>query len=57
MFKEKNLLTKTNNEDVIINLVLIITTKNKLLKRFTTFKEKEPRKTKTIIDWNEEEKL
>jgi len=51
MFKEKTSLTKNNNnEDVIINMVLVITTKSKLPKHFIPSKEKEPRKIRTIID-------
>jgi hypothetical protein len=56
MFKEKVVATAPKKNDVAINMVLAITTRSQILKK-VVFKEKEPFKNKSLVDWQEEEKL
>ncbi len=56
MFSKKQPPTKTKKEEVVVNMVLIVTTKAKVPK-ILAFKDKEPYKAKFAQDWKEEEKL
>lgn len=56
MFKENNFIAEPTEEKVVVNMVLTITTKRKLLE-MVAFKEKEPWKMKIVVDWIEEKKF
>ncbi len=49
-------MVKTKNEDVIVNMVMVITTCSQLLKNVVV-KEKEPHMNKNLANQKEEEKL
>lgn len=49
MFKEKVVVTTPKKDDVVVNMVLAITTPSQILKK--------PLKNKSLADWQEEEKL
>jgi hypothetical protein len=60
MFKDTTKFSMTKikpmKEDPLVNMVIAITIINKVLKD-VAFKHKKPFKSKSIIEWKEEEKL
>ncbi len=56
MFKEKAMVTTPKKDNVVVNMVFVVTTHNQIPKN-VVLKEKEPFKNKSLIDWQEEEKL
>jgi hypothetical protein len=55
-FKEKAIAIAPKKEDVVVNMVLIITTHNQIPKN-VVFEEKKPLKNKSLANWQEEEKF
>jgi len=56
MFKEKAMVTPPKKKDIAINMVLTI--KPTIKPKHVVFKEKRlPLKNKSLVDWQEEEKL
>jgi len=56
MFKEKAMKVAPKKDDVVVDMVLAITTHSQILEN-VIFKEKEPFKKKHLTNWQEEEKL
>lgn len=56
MFKEKVAVATPNKDDVVVNMVLTITTRNQIPKKMV-FKEKYPFQNKCLANWQQEEKL
>jgi len=48
--------TTPKKDDVVVNMVLTITTRNYIPKN-VVFKEKEPFKNKSLVDWQKEKRL
>jgi hypothetical protein len=56
MFKERLAVITPTKDDVAINMVFVVTTHSQIPKN-VVFKEKEPVKNKSLVDWQEKEKL
>jgi hypothetical protein len=56
MFKEKVAATTPKKDNVVVNMVLVIITHSQIFEN-VELKEKEPLKNKSLVDWQEEEKL
>ncbi len=56
MFREKVMIVTPKKDDVVVNMVLAITTHSQIPKN-VVFKEKEPFKRKSSTNWQEEEKF
>jgi hypothetical protein len=56
MFKEKAMVITPKKDNVVVKMVFVVTTHNEIPKN-VVLKEKEPLKNKSLIDWQEEEKL
>jgi hypothetical protein len=56
MFKEKETMVTPKKDNVVVNMVLAITICNQIPKN-VVFKEKKPFKNKSLVDWQEEERL
>jgi hypothetical protein len=56
MFREKVVAVTPKKEDVIVNMVLAITTHIQIPKN-VVFKENKPHKNKSLANWQEEEEL
>ncbi len=56
MFREKAMITTPKKEDVVVNMVLVITTRSQIPEN-VVFKEKKPFKNKSLADWQEEKKF
>jgi hypothetical protein len=54
MFKNKKANSKPKKENVAVNMVLAIMTRNQVFE-VDTFKEKETKQNKTTANWQEEE--
>jgi hypothetical protein len=55
MFREKAMIATPKKEDIVVNMVLAITTRNHIFEN-VVFKEK-PLKNKSLVDWQEEKKF
>jgi hypothetical protein len=51
MFKEKATMTTSKRDDVIVNMVLVVTIRNQIPQN-VVFKEKGPLKKKSLVDWH-----
>jgi hypothetical protein len=56
MFKEKVAIATPKKDDVDVNMVSTITTRNQILKN-VVLKKKKPFENKSLADWQEEERL
>lgn len=56
MFREKAMVTTPKKDDIIVNMVLTITTHSQIPKNMV-FKDKKPIKNKSLADQQEEEKF
>lgn len=56
MFREKVMTTTPKEEDVVVNMILAVITYSEMLEN-VVFKEKQPLKNKSLVDWQEKEKL